>query len=252
MDVLTHTKFLNDEGALLLEAADKAGLEAAVPSCPDWKVRDLLQHVGQVHRWALSYVTTGRTTPPDEHDEPASPPPDDELVAWLRNGHAELVTSLLDASDDLACWAFLPAPSPRTFWARRQAHETAVHRADAQLAAGMAPAYDGTFAADGIDELLFGFFARPRGRLVADPPVRLGLRATDTRDGWTMTIGPDGRTATRDADLADLAAVDCVVSGTAPELYLLLWNRGDAQQLSIDGDSAVLELWRDKAKISWR
>lgn len=33
------------------------------------------------------------------------------------------------------CWTFLDAPSPLAFWARRQAHETAIHRADAQLAA---------------------------------------------------------------------------------------------------------------------
>ena len=35
------------------------------------------------------------------------------------------------------CWTFLPAPSPRAMWARRQAHETAIHRVDAQLAAGL-------------------------------------------------------------------------------------------------------------------
>src|SRR5947209_8268304 len=181
MDISTHVQALDDEGALLLEAAAKAGLDAAVPSCPDWQVRDLLQHIGQVHRWALSYVSTGRTTPPNEHDRPATPPSDDDdVLGWVHDGHAALVAALRSSNDDLACCAFLPAPSPLAFWARRQAHETAVHRADAQLAAGMAPGYDGVFAADGIDELLFGFFARPRGSLVADPPVRLALHATDS------------------------------------------------------------------------
>ena len=247
MDIATHLNALEHEGRLLADSAGSAGLDADVPACPDWQVRDLLQHVGQVHRWALSYLSTGRTTPPDADDSPAQPPPDGQLLDWFRDGHADLLTTLTDAPDDLQCWAFLPAPSPRAFWARRQAHETAVHRADAQLAAGTEPTYDAAFAADGIDELLLGFFARPRGRLVADPAVRLGLRASDTGDAWTMTIGPDSRTTTRGADDAD-----CVVKGNAADLYLLLWNRRDRERCQVDGDAGVLDLWREVAKITWR
>ena len=247
MDVATHLEALQDNGRLLLDAATSAGLDAAVPSCPQWQVRDVLQHVGQVHRWARSYVDGGRTSPPDDNDRPAEIPPDEELLEWFRDGHAALVQSLRTASDDMQCWAFLPAPSPRAFWARRQAHETAIHRTDAELAAGSAPVFDGAFAADGLDELLFGFFARPRGRLVADPALRLGLRATDTGDAWTITIGPDARTTTREATEAD-----CLVSGTASDLYLLLWNRGPRSACSVEGDERVLDLWREKATISWR
>jgi uncharacterized protein (TIGR03083 family) len=248
MDTATHLDALDSEGRLLREAAERAGLDTEAPTCPGWQVRDLVRHVGQVHRWAQSYLTTGRTTPPNEHDEPAEPPAeDDALLPWFHDGHATLVGTLRDAPDDLDCWAFLPAPSPRAFWSRRQAHETAVHRADAELAAGGTPTFDPAFAADGVDELLFGFFARPRGRLVADPPLRLGLRSTDTGDCWTMTIGPEARSATRDA-----AEGDCVVSGPASRLYLLLWNRADADGLVVDGDTELLRLWRDKAQITWR
>jgi len=34
--------------------ADQAGLEAAVPSCPEWDVAALLSHQGMVHRWAAA------------------------------------------------------------------------------------------------------------------------------------------------------------------------------------------------------
>lgn len=248
MDLATHLAFLDKEGASLRTAAERAGLDAAVPSCPGWRVRELVQHVGQVHRWATSYVVTARTTPPNEHDSPAEPPSaDDDVLPWFTEGHAALVQALRDADDGLDCWAFLPAPSPRAFWTRRQAHETTVHRTDVELAAGMKPTCEPGLAADGIDELLFGFFARPRGRLLADPAVRLGLRGTDTGDAWTMTIGPDARSATRDAGEAD-----CVVSGPAADLYLLLWNRLDASGCDVDGDASVLQLWREKAHITWR
>jgi len=247
MDTALHLEHLADEGGRLAAAAESSGLDAKISTCPDWQTRDLVQHVGQVHRWALSYVATGRTTPPNDDDRPAEPPDDAELLAWFRDGHAALVEALRGATDDLDCWAFLPAPSPRAFWARRQAHETAIHRADAELAAGGVPSYDAMFAADGVDELLFGFYARPRGRLRADPELRLGLRASDTDDAWTMTIGPESRRTTKSVDDAD-----CIVTARLSDLYLLLWNRGDRSALTVDGDGSVLDLWQDKARIAWR
>ena len=247
MDIATHLDALQADGALLAEAAAKAGLDAQVPTCPDWQVRDLVQHVGQVHRWAHSYVSTGRMTPPDENDSLATPPDDDQLLEWFRDGHQTLLSALRDAPDDLHSWAFLPAPSPRAFWARRQAHETAIHRADAQLAAGMQPDYDDAFAADGVDELLLGFFARPRGRLLSAEPARLGLRTSDNGAAWTITIGPDSRHAVRKA-----LDADCTVTGRAADIYLLLWNRRDGSACDIQGNAEILELWREKAQITFR
>ena len=246
MDVAAHIDQLVSQGHALAASAEKAGLDADVPTCPDWKVRDLVQHIGQVHRWATSYVATGRTTPPGDGDSFTEPPRDDELLEWFRAGHAAVVEALQSAPDDLDCWAFLPAPSPRAFWARRQAHETAIHRADADAAAGVATSYDGNFAADGIDELLLGFFARPRGRLVSDPPVRLGLRASDTDDAWTMTIGPESRTTTRERSDAD-----CTVCAEAAELYLLMWNRRPPDGLDVAGDRSLLDLWTERAQVKF-
>ena len=34
--------------------AGRAGLEADVPTCPDWTVRRLIGHQGMVHRWAAA------------------------------------------------------------------------------------------------------------------------------------------------------------------------------------------------------
>jgi uncharacterized protein (TIGR03083 family) len=239
---------LVEQAHALAASAEKTGLDSDVPTCPGWAVRDLLQHIGQVHRWATSYLMTGRTEPPNAADSLAEPPDDDELVNWFRSGHADLVDALRSAPDDVDCWAFLPAPNPRAFWARRQAHETAIHRADADAAAGIPTSYDQTFAVDGIEELLFGFYARPRGRLVADPPIALALRAADTGHAWTMTIGPESRSASREAD----DDADCTVSAIAQDLYLLLWNRRSADGLDISGDRAALTLWQEKATIAWR
>jgi uncharacterized protein (TIGR03083 family) len=111
-----------------------------VPSCPGWTVRDLLRHTGYVHRWATGFVAEGQTRPGGASEEEilSQGPDDAELPGWFREGHATLVRALGAAAPHLNCWAFLPAPSPLAFWARRQAHETAIHRVDAERAAGAA------------------------------------------------------------------------------------------------------------------
>lgn len=247
MDFDTHVRHLIEQGDGLVASAAAAGLDAPVPTCPEWTVRDLVTHQSQVHRWATSYVITGRMTPPAGDDKLEEPPGDDELLDWFRLGHAALITSLQDAPADLDCWSFLPAPSPREFWARRQAHETTIHRVDADRAAGRTTRIDPALAADGIDELLQGFFARTRGSLVSDPARKLAIRTADTGDAWTITIGPDKRAtaATLEPD------ADCVVAGDAADLYLLLWNRDGRDNLTVDGDETLLDLWRDKATIRW-
>ena len=245
MDIEAHISAVQEHGAALAEAAERAGLDASVATCPDWRVRDLVGHQGQVHRWAATYVSTGRT----DTDVPLEEvPADAELLSWFRDGHAFLVDSLTHAPADLEAWSFLPAPSPLAFWARRQAHETTIHRADAESAVGAQLDVEPALAVDGIDELLFGFYSRKRGRLIADPALTLGIRVTDANpdDAWTVVIGPEAREVARGN-----ASADCVVSGTASDVYQFLWNRRDRSAVHIDGNPIVLDLWQEKARITW-
>lgn len=248
MRVAEHIEVLKRDGVALAAAAQRAGLDAAVPTCPGWRIRDLLAHVGGVHRWAASFVRSGRPNPyaPEEEAGFFQVVADDALLDWYRTGHRGLVDTLEAADPALTCWAFLPAPSPLAFWARRQAHETAIHRADAEAATATTPDWSPAFAADGIDELLRGFFGRSRSRLVADPPVSMAVAATDVDAAWTMHIGPQRRQITAGRHPADLT-----VAGPARDLYLLLWNRADADGLQLHGDPAVLHLWRSLATITW-
>ena len=55
-DVAYHIARLRAEGELLAGTAERAGFDAPVPACPGWRVRDLLKHLGYVHRWAAGYV----------------------------------------------------------------------------------------------------------------------------------------------------------------------------------------------------
>jgi uncharacterized protein (TIGR03083 family) len=253
MDIRSHIEALQVDGERLATAAASAGLDAKVPACPDWVVRDLLQHLSGVHRWAALNVTHGTATS-DQTAAAFDPPDDDELLAWFRAGHASLGRALSEADPAVEAFTFLPAPSPLAFWARRQAHETAIHRADAESAGGRISAFPVEFAVDGIDELLGGFMSRSGDRLPVESPVSLGVIADDAGRGWTMRINPGDASCSpgvASPDRAGDATVTATVRGSASDLYLFLWNRLDRDAISFDGDPAVLDLWRDNANIRW-
>jgi uncharacterized protein (TIGR03083 family) len=259
MEPSEHILTLGRDGAELAAAATTAGLRADVPSCPGWQVRDLLRHLGYVHRWAASYVTEQRKDPADELTEAeqlAGGPADDELIAWYRDSNAVIAAALATADPGLSCWTFLPAPSPLAFWARRQAHETAIHRADTQLAAGQQPAFEAQFAADGIDELLTGFFGRPV-RSGTDPgnrPLSLLVRADDTGHEWFVTLAADGRKVIgAGRGRGDVESAGCTLAGPASGLYLTLWNRCEpaAAGVEVAGDRSVLRAWPEEMTITW-
>jgi uncharacterized protein (TIGR03083 family) len=179
-------------------------------------------------------------------------PDDDNLFSWFRDGCAALVDVLRDADPTTECFAFLPAPSPRAFWARRQAHETGIHRVDAEGAVGSITPFAPDLAVDGIEEMLFGFASRSRSRLRAPTPQALALRTTDTSDAWIVHIDADSVTVTTDDAEADaLADADCRVEALASDLFMLLWNRADRASASVTGDTSVLDLWQETMQISW-
>jgi uncharacterized protein (TIGR03083 family) len=233
--------YLGEHAPALATAAEATGLAGDVPTCPGWTVADLVGHIGSVHRWAIAILQaepgSGRIAMPSA--------PETGLLDWYRAGVFQLADVLTNVPDDVAAWTFLPAPTPKAFWARRQAHETAMHRADAEAAGGGQISFPVDFAVDGIDELLNGFLARPRTMLVADPPVSVLIAPSDAATWWHMSINLDGR-VTR---MAGSQAADVTVSGPASELYLYLWNRGAGESVDVVGDDRVTALWRELARV---
>ena len=88
MDVTEHLRYLAGEGSLLARTVADVDLDAIVPSCPEWTVRDLALHVGGVHRWATQIVAEPRRTQwnPDLAELVGRPPTDADRSAWLVGG----------------------------------------------------------------------------------------------------------------------------------------------------------------------
>jgi uncharacterized protein (TIGR03083 family) len=257
VEIAEYIDALCREGDLLAAAATRSGLDASVPPCPPWQVKDLLRHTGYIHRWAARHITECPDTVldgPPEADILRSGAADPDLVAWFRAGHAALVETLSTADPGLVCATFMDAPSPLAFWARRQAHETAIHRADADGASGVRPEYEPDFAADGIDELIMGFGQRRKYRPSPEGDGGLQVRTTDTGHAWYVGTEAGRIQARREqagADPADQAA--CTVTGPASGLYLFLWNRSDAARagVTISGDADFLDLWQSSVRVRW-
>ena len=238
------------EGARLADAAELAGLDAKVPSCPRWRVRDLVRHTGGVHRWAGGHVRT-----PQKQLINCGPlasqfggwPLDSELIDWYRAEVDLLVESLRNAPDDIQTASFLLADSPKHFWARRQCHEVEIHRVDAELAADGVTPIDRQRAADGLDELLMGFVSRTSGKLRSDHPFSMTVAPDDAPDRWTVVISSAPPAVSRELS----PSADVTVSGPVDLVFRCLWNRATIDDVRVDGDPQPLVQFKSSFKIRW-
>jgi uncharacterized protein (TIGR03083 family) len=237
-----------------------ADLTLRVPTCPDWTLRQLATHVGRAQRWAAEIVSTRSARAIAFRDVPDGRIPDDpaEHAGWLRAGAGRLIAALGPAGD-VPVWAF-GHQRPAIFWARRMTHETAVHRADAQLTVSAAggqptvPVIVADVAADGIDEWLTELAAPGDG----DPDLHaaalaegesLHVHAADVPRGtgeWLITSGPAGITVRRVHEKGTIA-----LRGGASDLLLVLLQRlpADTPAVQLHGDPAVFHRWLDKTRF---
>ena len=208
-----HLEGLRDAVVGFVRYAERAGLEAPVPTCPEWSVLDLVAHQGMVHRWAAALVRGERPGNDAVAAYEAEGRVSADPVGWLADGALEVATAVREAPEDRPALVFLnDAPAaPRAFWARRQCHETTIHAADALSASlGRPPRasetwIDPVLARDGIDELLGGFLTRPRSRLRCDDPAVLAVVPDDAAEWWEVALGPEPAVVTRDATAYDHA-----------------------------------------------
>lgn len=235
------------QSELLANQLAGADLTIDVPSCPGWNVGQLVRHIDGGHRWADELVrtrATGHTSDVALRDlstfrseDPA------ELVPILREGAHSLRDTLVAAGPEASMWTPVSGGGS-AFYARRFAHETAVHRADAELALGVPFVLDADVAADGIEEWLelgslpFHFEVHPWMRELLAPGRTIGLRATDADLSWVVDLTGTAITWRRGAD-------DPAVTVTAPvtELLLVIYKRMPPPSEAVSGDRDLLQFW---------
>jgi len=219
------------------DAAAGAGLDAAVPTCPGWTVTDLLRHVIRGDDWARTIVEQGkrgsteRVLPSDTDPSIAG----EALVKAFRDGAAALLETLTSVDAATPVWTFSAQDRTAAFWQRRRSQETAVHRYDAESAAGTTTPIDTELAVDGIDEFLMIFLPRLADNFGPVGDSTLHVHCTDADGEWLVTNRDGQVTVTREHAKGDVAA-----RGSASDLLLFLWGRVPADALEVFGDAGLL------------
>jgi uncharacterized protein (TIGR03083 family) len=225
------------DGRALLEAA-RGEPSAAVPACDGWTLTELAAHTALIHQRTAYLCRTGARERPSQKGGQIEPPPADGVLDWAAGWHAELVDRLRTTPADTEVWSFFPGGRTVGWWARRMAHETLVHRVDAEQAVGRQGDVDPDVAVDGVEEVLDVFVAR-----FGTPPFGTGqtvhLHATDVTGEWLVTLGADAVSVERGH-----AKGDAAVRGAAAVLYLWLWGRAPLGGLEVLGDASLPETLR--------
>ena len=199
--------------------------DAPVVHCGDWRVRDLVEHLADIHVWAAGRAGGRRLR--------IDPAPD------LRTRYLTAAAVLSDALDgldpDRSCWTLLdddvPEGVPRIgtvrFWHRRQANEALVHLWDLRTAGGAGLDVTEEEWLDCLDEVVTVMHPR-QVRLGRIEPPTVGV-------GFAVVAGPVLELA-----CAPAGAEPITVHGTARELALLAWGRQSLDALQVDGDRGAL------------
>ncbi|MCS3781829.1 maleylpyruvate isomerase family mycothiol-dependent enzyme [Tsukamurella ocularis] len=220
-----------------------------VPSCPGWTVRDLIVHLGGVHRWAATFLAEGPDSTnrfaPIEDDAPAGA----AVTAWYRDRLDGLLAELRRHDPDAPARAFT-GRATAGFWMRRQAHETAVHRWDAENSWNAARPVESVLAGDGIEEWAQVFAGRFLARGPGLPDGLVGrtvhLHGTDRDDAeWTLTLARESIAVERGHAKGDVA-----LRSATSDLYLALWRRVPLAELEIFGDASVAAALLDAVQVT--
>ncbi|GII78517.1 hypothetical protein Sru01_34990 [Sphaerisporangium rufum] len=236
---------LDDDFTLLRSALAATGPDAPVPPCPGWTVAELALHVTYVYLHKTECIRLGAFPDPWP---PAGADPDPKGavdLAALDAAYAGLLAQLDGhrPADHAASW-YEPDQTVG-FWIRRMAHETLIHRVDAELAAGrpVSPVPEDV-AVDGVDEILkimMGYgsvrWREDFGALLDVPDAR-PVAVAAGHHAWTVTATPSGVVVTEAASGFDGEAV---VTGEPQAMLLWLWNRAGDEAVRQAGDQKLLD-----------
>lgn len=238
---------LASDAARLREVVAKVDRTAPVPSCPGWTVTDLVGHVGAVYLHKVECMARGvepESWPPEGLSEQAETDP----AGLLDRAYAALAHEFDTRSLDAPAAGWYADDRTVGFWIRRMAHETVIHRIDAELAAGVPTApIPADLALDGIDEFLHIFLAYGTvawlewAREVLAGTDGAAVRLETSGGAWVVRPTPDG-VQVSDAGQAitqvgDSGEAVAQVSASPADLLLWLWGRAGDEVVTVTGDA---------------
>jgi uncharacterized protein (TIGR03083 family) len=216
------------ESRRMVDTIAALDLEARVPTTPEWTVRDLAHHIGEV-QWYWGENVRAQDANMRSGASLTAFPEDSDLLAWLGWCTYSLVSALREVGPDAPCWAWWPEPHTAGAVGRHQAQEISVHRWDAEGVTGApAPLHPG-LADDGVPE----FIEIMVGEDLASLPGAVTLTATDTGASWRVAGSGSGPGGERAARVSELRA-------SASDLVLMLYRRLPVPDAAVEGDPILV------------
>ncbi|MDX3747573.1 maleylpyruvate isomerase N-terminal domain-containing protein [Streptomyces sp. AK08-02] len=236
---------LIDERSTAFRAAvaSAPSLDIQVPTCPEWTLFDLAQHIGEGRRdWAATVAAGPAPAKSAAEGAPAAPREREALLAWLAESTEQLVDALREAGPDRGCWTWWgDSQSPQTTGAvaRHQLQQLAVHTYDAQLTVGAPQPLPEEVALDGVDEFLSTCVATTSAW--PHKPTAIDFHASEGHS-WRLSLSADGaRTDRLPGPDTRPATAFASARGTAGELVFILYDRIPFNSLKLDGDPGLFD-----------
>jgi len=232
-----------ESSRFLVAASHAASFDTGVPSCPEWDVAQLIGHLGFIYGRVALVVSTRRTAAIDRSEVPAAPEGQARL-GWFAERRMAMLSTLDVADADVPVWNWtVNSPGPTSFWFRRMAHESLVHRVDMELAQGSEPVEgDPEVAADTVAEFFEIFYP------MFEPQISetglggsMHLHATDVSGAeWTVEALSGGSKISREHAKADVA-----LRGSAFDLACWIWGRLPTGRLETFGDRTIANRFQE-------
>lgn len=250
------TAHIMTDGQQLIDAVERTGLDAPVTSCDGWTMGDLAWHVAEVWNF-WSHIVSEPVTDVDgiKNYPQLIRPNDDLLLTFVATARIAIHNTLINTPPDTAVWTWTGQNHDALWVRRRMAHETAVHRWDAERTVGDPYRIPIAMAADGIDEFLQYFSWRSRENAL---PGTVHIHCTDT-DRNVATGSDDISAVSGEWMIHELDGSgirfdrahekgDAAIRGRANDVLLWLWGR-DAGPVEILGDEVVARNLRDHSFV---
>jgi uncharacterized protein (TIGR03083 family) len=242
-----YCDLMEEEITRLAAAAAGADLAQPAPTCPGWSLTDVIRQTGEMFRWIEPMIRNRARRVVGFRDVdltgPATP---DGHVDWMIDSGHELLRALRAADPDRPIWSWGYEQTVR-FWARRAFYNTAIHRADVELALGGKPSFDVDVTIDGTEEFLqilpYAADHSPRIAMLRGRGETLRLVSPDSR--WLITLTRKGYDWRREDDDAGRAADATVVAERPDDLLLFVWGRLGEPAVSVTGDRKLARTWTE-------
>lgn len=218
----TYISYLSADYARLLECLPNEPV--AVPSCPGWSTNDLAKHMGHVFLGQAYVVETGVKAEAKEHLAPY--PRTENVLEFMGWGFVAIVKALDLARPERKTWSWHHSDNTVDFWFRRMAHETVIHRVDAEIACDSVTTIPEDLAHDGVDEVLD--FLPLLGSWESAPNQAFGIVSISALGSkqdthWEIKFTADKATVVKAESVNPLARLK--ISGTPEAMDLYLWGR---------------------------